>query len=97
MKATTFEAFVMQYMRPDGRQNPQQCELPIEQQPAYQEMWDYDCRFEAEELQDGMVSVTISNGEEDIDISLTVNGPEVREGMIAMLERHRWRPEVSKY
>jgi len=89
-----FEADVIQFLRPDGRNRYCRCSLPIEQQSAYLEMLDYDCRFEAEELQNGTVSVTISNGEEDIDISLTANGPEVREGMIAMLERHGWRPEV---
>jgi hypothetical protein len=93
MSEIEFEASVVQFMRPDGVEKPQVCNLPTEVLPAYLEMRDHDCRFEAEELQDGMVSVTISSGEEDIDISLTANGPDVREGMIAMLERHKWRPK----
>jgi len=50
------------------------------------------CRFEAEILCNGLVSVTIfdPSKEEDIDISITRNGPEVIHGMIAMLKRKSW-------
>ena len=72
-----YEVDVMQFLMPNGRQVPCKTDLPIETQAAYQDMLAHGCRFEAEMLTTGQVSVTISNGEEDVDISVTVNGPEV--------------------
>lgn len=92
MSKATYTAEVLQFMLPHGRQNPTSTELPIETREAYQEMMASGCRFEAEMLMTGQVSVTISNpkDEEDLDFSITRNGPEVQAGMIAMLQRRRW-------
>jgi len=92
----TFRAELTQFLRPNGRQKRQYTNLPINIQPLYSEMLIANCRLEAEVLMNNMVSITVSNGEEDIDISLTRNGPEVQMGMVAMLQRRRWtKPKQS--
>lgn len=93
MSDATFTAAVVQFFRPFGDRKIEETELPIEVQPAYEEMRKSGCRFEAEVLATGMVSMTISNPktEEDIDISLTRNGPEVQAGMVEMLKRGLWK------
>jgi len=74
----TFPVAVTQFKRPDGRQERTSTDLPDGYQAAYDDMSDHGCRFEAEVLTNGMVSVTISDSDEDIDISLTPNGPQCR-------------------
>ena len=86
-----FEAKVIQFMRPHGRQVPQNRLLPVEHEHLYDSMKGSDCWFECEVLTTGVVSFTISNGEEDLDISLSRNGPEVDDGIIAMLKREKWK------
>ena len=81
---------VMQYLKPDGRQTPATVELPDAHKKAYQRMIDSGCRFEAEVLTTGEVSMTVSDGEEDIDINVSENGPLVLVGMSEMLERELW-------
>lgn len=89
----TFEAEVVQFLMPDGRRRDTSTKLPMACRPAVEEMQKAGCRFEAEMLTTGEISVTISNPKEgeDIDISLTPNGPEVQAGMIAMLDRAMWK------
>lgn len=49
------------------------------------------CRFEAEVLSTREVSITISDSEEDLDIAIVKNGPEVKAAMEEMLKRGSWR------
>lgn len=89
---THYTADVLQFLMPNGRQHPNSTELPIATKVDYDDMVKQGCRFEAEMLTTGHVSVTISNPqtEEDIDISVTANGPEVQNGMVEMLSRRKW-------
>lgn len=88
----TYTAEVLQFMMPDGRRNPSSTELPIESQAAYLDMQKHGCRFEAEVLSTGHVSVTISDpkAECDVDIHVCANGPDVQSGMVKMLSRALW-------
>lgn len=94
----TFEVAVVQYLMPDGRQEQTGTRLSRELEPLYLDMVKHGCRFEAEMLRTRAISVTIFNikDEEDVDISLTGNGPEVQAGMIAMLKRQLWKQQVSQ-
>jgi hypothetical protein len=81
---------------PNGRQEQVTTELPASSALEYTEMRKAGCRFEAEMLVTGEISVTITKGENDLDISLTVNGPAVQAGMAAMLSRHMWRKKARR-
>jgi len=72
---STFTADVMQFLLPGGRQRPMTVPLPESVYEAYEEMVSSGCRFEAEILGNGIVSVTISNDEADLDLQLSGNGP----------------------
>lgn len=87
----TFEAQVMQFMRPDGRRNPTSTMLSDEVLTHYKEMQSAGCRFEAEVLLTGQVSVTISDNEEDMDIEIVPNGPKVQDALEKMLKRKLWK------
>ena len=87
----TYPAAVTQFLRPNGRRQAVVMDLPLETKPLYDDMVAAGCRFESEVLMNGIVSTTISDGETDLDISLTSNGPKVQEGMVAMLERKAWQ------
>lgn len=63
----TFSAAVTLFLRPNGQQSHAITELPIEHLPAYLDMQLHGCRFESKVLQTE-VSVTISDGEQDLDI-----------------------------
>lgn len=93
----TFTADVLQYLLPDGRQKKINTELPAELESAYRDMLACGCRLEAEVLTTGEVSVTIFDlgTEDDRDISVTPNGPEVPAGMIAMLQREAWKTAAT--
>lgn len=87
---------VLQFLMPDGRRNPTSTTLPIECRDAYNDMLAHGCRFEAEMLQTGEVSVSIDDSEDYVDISVTPNGPEVQAGMVEMLKRGLWKtPRVE--
>lgn len=86
----TFKADVMQFIMPHGDENPTSTQLPIAAEPLYLAMLEHGCRFEAEMLQTREISVTITSQDDDIDISITPNGPDVQVGMVAMLERQPW-------
>jgi len=81
---------VMQYLLPKGHQRPMTVELPDVHKDAYQQMIGLGFRFEAEILTTDEVSVTVCDGEEDIDINISNNGPDVLTGMSKMLERELW-------
>lgn len=93
----TFTAKLTQYMRPDGRQQAVETELPVEVLGAYKHMENFGCRLECEVLRTGEVSVTVTHPDMgDIDISVNPNGPEVHEGLVRMLNRRVWRRAVLK-
>lgn len=88
-----FLAHVRQYMRSDGRQRQEETHLPFEHLDTYKEMLRAGYYFEAEVLQTGEVSVTISDGDQDIDAEVVPNGPEVQRAMVGMLNRGLWRKD----
>ena len=88
MTAPTAEASVrfIQYLRPNGRQE----EMVITGRPPVtvakaQEIWAAGYRLEAEVLVSGLVSLTISDGEEDVAVELIDNGPAVPEAVDRMI------------
>lgn len=82
---------LVQFLRGNGRQKLVTMELPDECRESYQDMINHDCRFEIEVLTIGAVLTTISQDGEDLDCRVTVNGPQVQGGMIAMLKQKDWR------
>lgn len=86
---------ITQFIHPNGRQRQMTTQLPVRCLAAYGSMVLAGCRFEAEILSTGEISITISNADDDIDIEVVPNGPEVQDAMVAMLERGRWRGEMS--
>jgi hypothetical protein len=68
-------------------------ELPMTTLAAYEDMRAHGCRFEIEILQTGMVHVTISSADDDLDSALINNGPQVQEAMTKMLHEQSWRRE----
>jgi len=93
MNEKTFEADVLQYMMPDGRQVHMKTPLPVECLEAYEAMEAANCRLEAEVLSTGEVSVTISDSEYDRDCRVVKNGPDVKTALAAMLNRRTWEEE----
>lgn len=87
------KVFVTQYMRPDGRKVQANTELPDAIERTYMNMLGAGCRFEAEVLTTGEVSVTVTNDEEDVDSEVVPNGPEVQAAMLRLLQRKAWMPE----
>ena len=92
--SNTYEAEVVQYLRPNGRQKLITTRLPIDTYDAYRAMLTAGCRLEAEVLMTGQVSVTIFDREkeEDLDCRVVKNGPTVQEAMAAMLRACRDSP-----
>lgn len=70
---------VVQFMRPDGRQVPQEFEVSDNLVDAYALIQSSQCRLEAEVLMTGFVSFTITNPEAgDFKGCLVQNGPAVQ-------------------
>jgi len=88
----TFAAEVTQFM--PNRRKAQSTELSIDVEPQYKDMRKHGCRFEAEVLRTGMISVTITNEDRDVDCEIVKNGPQVQEKLAEMLTRKRWLEEV---
>ena len=83
---------VRQYLKPDGRIRMLTPTMPDKFQGAYDEMTAAGFWFETEILSAGMVSVTVSNGETDIDGKLFKNmaAPDV-DPLEILLTNARWR------
>ena len=97
MSETHFEIDIVQFMRPDGRQNPQKTDLPIRFKEAYDEMLTAGCRFEAEVLTTNEVSITITHPEHgDLGIEIIPNGPKVPEAMNRLMEERPWE-RIHRY
>ena len=86
-----FSAHVTQFLYPTGQKRETTTKLPIDGLAAYEEMTKAKCHFEAEVLNRSEVSVTISNGEEDIAIRIVENGPSVQRAMMDMLSEGSWK------
>lgn len=61
---------VTQFTRPYRRAVEYVCELPYALEAEFRAMEQSGCRFEAEVLTTGEVSITITNEEEDVDIRI---------------------------
>lgn len=75
-----------QFLRPDGRQKGVffECDDPKVLEKALV-IIKRGLRFECEELMNGMVSMTISNQDEDLAFQLVPNGPQVPEAVKALV------------
>lgn len=76
-----------QYLRPSGRPIP--IELPCSEglSGVVDEILKRGYRFEVEVLRTGEVSFTISDGEQDLAIELSANGPEVPSAIDRLISR----------
>ena len=86
-----FQAEMIQYLLPDGRQKVVYGALPDDVFIQYSDMIAHGCRLEGEVLRTGLASITVSDGDEDIDVSITPNDDKLTDGLVAMLERGAWR------
>lgn len=86
-----FTAEVIQFLLPHGNKRSQTTELDEALLEDYNHMRESGAMFHAEILQTGEVSITISHEEEDVDIEVVPNGPQVQEAMERMLRRRAWR------
>lgn len=86
----TFVAEVTQFLRPRGRQTLAHTDLPVECEANYQAMTAAGYRLEAEVLINGVVSVTVSSKDADIDMELHENGPGLQEAIARMINRKLW-------
>ncbi len=66
-----------QYIRPNGRKRQGDFERPQEVYDQAMAIIKAGYCFEIEELSTGKISMTISNGKEDVAIRICDNGPEV--------------------
>lgn len=66
-----------QFLRPNGEQRPVTIDRPAAIEAKAQQIVDAGYRFECEELSTGAVSLTISDGEDDLAMELCANGPAV--------------------
>ena len=81
---------VMQFLRPDGTERAATTKLPAEFADVIAQLHNAGCRFEAEMLTTGEVSITIADMERDLDIEVVPNGPEVQAAMLKILQRKAW-------
>jgi hypothetical protein len=75
-----------QYMRPDGRRRNIWAPCPEGLEAKASAIMDNDWRFEAEVLTTGDVSLTVSDGSEDVAIEIAPNGPEVPRALARLIE-----------
>lgn len=84
-----------QYLMPDGRQKKIRIDRPQAIETKAREIVARGFRFEAEMLTTGEISLTISDGECDLDIEVIDNGPEIPCAVDRMVERFDASREVS--
>lgn len=77
---------VRHYYRPNGRHQDEETDLPDDCAPFYEAMQKFGCRLTAEAM-GNLVSICIEDDEQDFDLDITVNGPEVQLGYAKMLKR----------
>lgn len=66
-----------QYLRPDGRTVPVTINRPDDIAVLAEFIREHGFRFECEHLSTGHVSLTIAGPDDDADIAVVANGPEV--------------------
>lgn len=77
-----------QYLMPNGRKSPVTIDLPDDIAAKAQAIIERGYRFECEMLSDySTVSLTISNYDDDHEIEVCKNGPEVPQRIDAMILR----------
>lgn len=76
---------VIQFIRPNGRKEIATTWLPSKCADAYRRMEESGCRFEAEVLTTGEVSLAISDDDSDRTMRVVENGPVVQQAMCEML------------
>lgn len=82
---------VRQFIRPNGRQEMRFEEIPDRYEDLYKEMQASGCELQAEALTTGELSLTISNKEQDVDITITRDDAQVQMGICQLLENANWR------
>jgi hypothetical protein len=75
-----------QYLRPNGRRRKVYIKRPAAIVQKANQILALGYCFECEELMTGMVSLTISDGEQDLAIELCRNGPAVPETVDRLIE-----------
>lgn len=76
-----------QYLRPDGRQVPVTIDRPADVADLAQRIIDRGFRFECEHLTTGHASLTIAGRDDDVDIEVVRNGPDVPVAVDRMVKR----------
>ncbi len=66
-----------QFLRPDGRLRPVAVARPADIDALAQALSGAGCEFRCEVLTTGQVSLTVSNGQDDIAIEICDNDPSV--------------------
>jgi hypothetical protein len=83
---------VIEYRLPNGKQINQQIDISDEYQTAYEEMKRMQCWLTMELLHTGIYSITISDEDQDWDISLSGNSSRnsLIESIETVLKRSMW-------
>jgi len=76
-----------QYMRPNGRPVPMTIDRPESVANQAQQLLEAGFCLEAEVLTTGQVSITVSDGENDIAGELTENGPGILDAVDRLIGR----------
>ena len=76
-----------QYLMPDGRKVPNSIDRPEVIEKKAESIISRGLSFECEMLTTGQISLTVSDGQQDIDIEVCQNGPEVPISVDRMIER----------
>jgi hypothetical protein len=91
-----FLAKVTQYLRPDGRKVVILTSLEECLKADYDDMLISGCHLEAEVLSTGEVSLTVSDGETDVDIEVVNNDESVVNAINKMLRNRMWDKQHAK-
>ena len=76
-----------QYLRPNGMKRTIYIDLGEKYNELGQGIIDMGMFFEIEELSNGLISMTISDGDEDLIIEICENNSEVKETVKKMIDR----------
>lgn len=76
-----------QYLRPDGQAVPVSIDRPAEIVTTAERIRERGFRFECEHLTTGHVSLTIAGPDDDEDIEVVTNGPDVPVAIDRMVKR----------
>lgn len=84
-----------QYLRPDGRRTAVTIDRPAEISDLAEQIIKAGFRFECEHLSTGHVSFTIAGEDDDADIEVVTNGPDVPVAIDRMVKRFAAKLSVS--